>query len=314
MITVLGEALIDLVESSASGPDHYAALPGGSPLNVAIGLARLEQPARLLARLSSDAFGRRLRAHAESNGVELDAVVSAEEPTTLAVASLDSKGQASYDFYLNGSADWQWSDAELDGAAAGSQALHFGSIASWLPPGREAIERFIRRVHAHGGTLISYDPNVRPSLLGHPRDARALVERGAASAHVVKASEEDIAWLYPDVPIDAVAHRWLDAGALLVTVTSGPNGASAFGPAGRADHAAPQVQVVDTVGAGDAFTSGLLDAIVRVGATTPGDLATLDRPTIVRLLDHATLVAALTCERAGADPPRRGELPRVPVE
>ena len=199
MVCVIGEALIDLVLAAAavdaSGTDGYLAHPGGSPYNVAIGLARLGQHCRLLARLSSDAFGRQLRAHAEANRVDLSLAVSAGEPSTLAVVSLDAQRNASYDFYRTGTADWQWTAAELARIPDDAGWLHTGSLASWTEPGAAVIEA--RLAELAPGCLISFDPNIRPALMGDRDAAVARIERLVALADVVKVSAEDLAWLYP---------------------------------------------------------------------------------------------------------------------
>jgi fructokinase len=317
VLTVIGEALIDLVESGKDGGGRrtFTAHPGGSPLNVAVGLARLGVDAALLARLSRDAFGRLLREHAGGNGVDLSWAIDASEPSTLAVVSLDEQGRAGYDFYLEGTADWQWQARELAGLPGEATILHTGSLAAWTAPGDSVIDDLLRRVRADGRALISYDPNVRPRLLGDPETGRQRVERAIARAHLVKASDEDIAWLYPQQSIDHVAAAWLDLGATLVVVTCGADGAQAF-RRGRAMLSRPArpIVLVDTVGAGDAFTGGLLAAIAEAGADAPAALSSLDDSTLTGLLDYAILVSALTCERAGADPPTRDEVARAVAE
>src|SRR6476469_5360153 len=192
MVCVIGEALIDLVLAAPavddSGTDGYLAHPGGSPYNVAIGLARLGQPTRLLARLSADAFGRQLRAHAEANQVDLSLAVAATEPSTLAVVNLDAQRNATYDFYRNGTADWQWTAAELARIPDDAGWLHTGSLASWTEPGASVIEA--RLTELWSSCLISYDPNIRPLLLAERDDAVARVERLVGLADVVKVSAE----------------------------------------------------------------------------------------------------------------------------
>ncbi|WP_096303734.1 carbohydrate kinase [Jatrophihabitans sp. GAS493] len=317
MLTVLGECLIDLVAAAEGDRTDdvrgFIAHPGGSPLNIAVGLSRLGHPTALMARLSNDAFGRILRDHATGNGLDLTASASAEEPSTLAVVSVDEQGKAAYDFYVTATADWQWSPAELDAMPAGTSLLHTGSLAAWTQPGAELIGRLCARLYGENRVLLSYDPNVRPRLMGGHDAALPLVERSVASAHVVKASDEDVQWLYPDSPIPAVAQRWLELGAHLVVITQGPDGATAFRASGEPIHRPGRsISLVDTVGAGDAFMSGLLSTLVGVGVSDPSQLGRLDDEELVaRLLDRAILVSALTCERAGANPPSQAEVERV---
>jgi fructokinase len=307
MLTVLGEAVVDLV---AEGDRKYAAHPGGSPLNVAVGLGRLGLPVSLAARLSADAFGRMFREHLAAAGVDPRHLVAATEPSTLAVATVDAAGVASYDFWTEGTADWQWTEAEL-AAVVGPDtvALHTGSIALELEPGATRVLDLLRAVRREGRVTISYDPNVRLARRGPVAAGRAAVERVVALADVVKVSSEDLDWLYPGEDPVAAAGRWAQAGPGLVVVTLGEDGAVALAAGGGEPvrRSAPPVTVVDTVGAGDAFSSGLLgaltdrDALGRGGAGLPA----VDLPAV---LDRACLVAALTCARAGANPPTRAEL------
>lgn len=314
MITVIGEALVDLVVDDDDGPasgnvgchGHLS----GSPLNVAVGLARLGQPTQLLARFSRDTFGRRLRRFAADNGVGLAAAVDADEPSSLAVVSLDEQRKAHYDFSLEASADWQWQPDELTAqrvTPAGTVIVHAGSLASWMPPGAAHVVATLRRVREQATALVSYDPNVRPALLGTPARARELIEAAVAAAHLVKASDEDVSWLYPGAQLGDIARRWLRLGPVAVIITRGGDGAVAYrdGADPLAVPAARPAPLVDTIGAGDAFTSGLLDALSRAGVHDPGRLAAAE---LGAALAHASLVAGLTCERAGADPPRTAEV------
>jgi fructokinase len=300
---VIGEALIDLVDP---GDDAACrAHPGGSPYNVAVGLARLGQPTAFVGRFSHDPFGTVLRKHAARSGVDLDFTVTDRAPSTIALLELQD-GAARYEFSVDATVDFQWSAAELDHLPTSAEIVHYGSLASWLPPGADVIERRIAEVHAAGKALVSYDPNVRPQLQHDAATARKQVERALGTAHVVKASAEDLHWLYDGEPSEPVARRWLAAGPTLVIVTRGGDGSTAFvegaAPVARPVHPAP---VVDTVGAGDAFTSGLLDALGRRGITAPAQLDRLRQPgALAPILDEAALVAALACTRAGADPPR----------
>ena len=306
MLTALGEAIIDLV---AEGDRRFIAHPGGSPLNVAVGLGRLGQPASLAARLSRDPFGQLFRAHIAESGVDPRHIVDASEPSTLSVATLDPHGVAHYDFWTSGTSDWQWTEAELAAVVADEpDALHTGSLTLELEPGAGRIVDLLARVGTAGRTTISYDPNVRMAKLGPVEAGRAAVERVVALAHLVKVSAEDLAWLYPGEEPVAAATRWAAAGPELVVVTLGADGAVALGPDRRAVHRdAPPVDVVDTLGAGDAFSSGLLAALAERGALGRGKagLAGVDLPAV---LDRAILVASLTCARRGADPPTLAEV------
>jgi len=305
VFAVIGEAILDLVGPADDGAS--TARPGGSPMNVAIGLARLGQPTAFVGRMSDDPVGILLRHHLERSHVDLRFVVRAPDPSTIALVEL-AAGQASYQFSLRG-ADFQWSPTELAQLPAGASVVHFGSLASWQPPGDAAIAGLAARLHRDEAVLISYDPNVRPMLLPDVTLARRKVERAVSVAHIVKASAEDIDWLYRSEPVGAVARRWLDLGAEIVVVTVGQDGATAWTrrqpPVSRPAFPAP---VADTVGAGDAFMSGLLDALARRGLLAPSALDELsDAATLARVLDDAALIAGLTVGRPGADPPWRTE-------
>ena len=311
VVAVIGEALVDLVPN---GPDGgYRASPGGSPFNVAVGLARLGNRTSLMARFADDRFGRMLRAAAIAEGIDLEGAAHASERTTRAIASVDEAGGVVYDFDLEGTADWQWTAAELSRLRPDTEVLHFGSLASWTPPGSERIGERVRKARASGDVLISYDPNIRPVALGERNRGVELVERSVGSADVVKMSCEDIEWLYPDRADDDVAAGWSELGPGLVVVTDGPHGASAYrGTRRPLRRPGRRVAVVDTIGAGDAFTAGLLTGLIRRRLHRGGRLAEISDETLATIIDDAVLIAAVTCERAGADPPRLEELqPRV---
>jgi len=306
-ITVIGEALIDLVPGDQ--PRSFYAVPGGSPYNVAVGLARLGQRAILMARLSGTAFGRMLRDHALAEGLDLAAAPHAAEPATLAVVGLDARGQASYDFYVEGTADWQWTDRETSRAPATTAVLHFGSIASWTPPGDARILDLARALRERGGVLVSYDPNVRPGLLADHGQGQQAVELAVGLAHLAKASEDDIAWLYPGRTLAEVAERWLGLGATMVVITRSASGADAYTSGGPALHRpARDIVVVDTVGAGDSFTAGLIASLIRRDLYTPARLARCPADQLAAALDDAILVASLNCQRRGNDPPTLADL------
>lgn len=308
-VAVVGEALIDLV--ALNQPDLFEARPGGSPANVAVGLARLDVPVRLAARLSDDLFGRRLRAHLTRNGVDLSCAIDARAPSSLAIVSLDENGAAEYDFRVDGAADWQWADTELVRlVSADVVALHTGSLAAVLEPGADAVRRLVMRVQP--GTTISYDPNCRPALMGSAARVRGRIEELVGLSDVVKASAEDLAWLYAGQASADIAATWLAMGPSLVVVTLSAEGVTALaGGTGPVSRPGRRVDVVDTVGAGDAFMSALLAALYRrdlFGAEHRGALRDIGPTALAEVLDEAVLASALTVSRRGADPPTLKEL------
>jgi fructokinase len=310
LVTVIGEALLDLVPSEAAA---FTALPAGSPFNVAVGLRRLGVPVALMARLADQGLGGQLRAAAEREGIDLSAAPTARQNPTLAIVSFTALRDAEYSFYVEGTADWQWTGDEIERCPDPTQVLHFGSLASWTPPGAEVIRRLAGRLRG-ADRLVTYDPNVRPALISDLRAGRSAVEACVALAHLVKASSDDLELLYPSVPIDEVAGRWLALGASLVVVTGGRDGARAYGSSGLLAHQPGlPVSVVDTVGAGDAFTAGLLAGLVAAGSATPSAVARLDAGALQPILADANAAAALTCQRAGADPPTAAELHRAGI-
>jgi fructokinase len=307
VITVCGELVADLIEQ----PDGLLRpLAGGSPANTALACARLGMPVEFLGRFGGDEFGRRARDRLVAAGVGLNGSIQAREPSTLAVATTDAAGHARYAFWTGGTADWQWTDAELDGAPApGTRAVHTASVASWTLPGALPMLAMVGRARAAGDVLVSYDPNTRPALMSP--QSRDLIDQAIARAHLVKVSDEDLATLHPGTePLDAAA-RWLSAGPSLVVVTSGPAGATAL-RAGRTPVQVPsaQVDVVDTIGAGDTFTAGLLLALLELlPEAEPGSgLRALSDDDVRRALDTAAAAAGITCTRAGCEPPTAAEL------
>jgi len=344
---------------------QFDARPGGAPCNVAVGLARLGRRACFLGRVGDDPFGRLLRQHLREAGVDTSMVVAASEKTTLAIAALDGQGKAEYIFYANGTADWQWTDAEVpQSLPAVTRALYVGGLAFRFAPGATVLEGLMRRTREQGRVLVFFDPNVRTGFGFSAEAERARVERQLTFAHVIKASEDDIALLYPGRDYREIAAAWHESMSGLVAVTLGAGGVYALAPDGSEMHvpAAP-ARVVDTVGAGDAFAAAMLDRLAgempgaagagagpgsasgpgdttgpasagaglgdaagagaaRAGAAGAGAAGGLDGPEgaaavpnaaaalraitteVLRgLFERASVSAALTCERAGAQSP-----------
>ena len=302
MFVVVGEALVDLV--GQRGGRTFSAHPGGSPANVALGLARLGVRVTLKTCLGRDAFGEMVLTHLEASGVRVDGGAREGVKTTLAIATL-AAGIASYDFRID------WDVESLEPLPVETRCLHTGSLATVLPPGKANVVDLVAREKERGRVTISYDPNVRPALLGDAARARPDIERLVAMSDVVKVSDDDLRWLYPDRSDEDVAQGWLASGPALVVVTRGGAGVYAVSQGLELQRAAVPIDLVDTVGAGDSFTSGLLDGLHRadlVGGARRDGLAAIDEATLVSVLDAAALIAAITCSKPGADPPTRAEV------
>jgi fructokinase len=301
VIVVAGEALVDLV----SGPDgRLRAHPGGGPFNVARTVGRLEEPVAYLGRVSTDRYGVTLREHLAADGVRLDAIVPTDEPTTLAVAELDGAGAASYRFETAGTAaPGLTPEQALAALPARVDILHVGTLGLVLEPMATALEAVVEAVP--GETLVAIDPNCRPVATPDGPGYRQRLARVLQRADVVKVSDEDLAFLDPERPPLEAARRLLDQGPSLVLLTRGPVGAVVLAARQEARVRAPAVKVVDTVGAGDAFGGAFL-AWWRWHGLGRSDLTRLDQA--ADATRFACAAAAMTCERAGALPPRRAEL------
>jgi len=307
MVVVCGEALVDMLPAACQGGSGYVARPGGSPCNVAVGLARLDVPAGFLGRISTDPLGGLIRRHLEANRVDMRHVREGPELTTLGFVHDPGGDDVQYTFYAENSADRNLSPSDLpETLGAEVEALHLGSIAMVLEPAASTLEELVRR--ERGARVISLDPNVRPPLIDRPAAYRARLEGLVAMSDLVKLSATDSGWLYPGTPVDSVARRWLGLGPALVLVTLGAGGSTAHGRSGTASAPVVPVRVVDTVGAGDAFSAASLDWLHRRGRLDAAALAALQEPDLTDLLCYANRVSALTCARAGADPPSREEV------
>lgn len=309
-ITVLGECVADAFAEPANASNELAlrVLPGGGPANTAVALARLGTPARFLARLSGDVFGRLFRAHLEASGVDLSDAVAAAEPSTLAVAELDATGQAAFSFHAQNTADWQWTADELAGVDLSAAAcVHTGSLALVSEPGGAVVEDFL--AVAARRTTVSIDPNVRP-LLVRPEVYRARLARWCALADILRLSEDDLALLLPGTSPEQACDIWHAAGVRLVVITLGADGALASLDGERVRLPAVATRVVDTVGAGDSFTAGLLHHLGARGLLG-GRLTGLGLDEVAQACRFAARVAALTCSVAGPNPPWQDQLTQL---
>lgn len=303
MIVVCGEALVDLVVRDGSPIPS----PGGGPFNTARALARLDVPTAFLGHFSNDEYGRVLARQLRADGASLALATFGPEPTTTAIARIGPDGLAEYEFSIDGtSAPNLTQDMIPTTLPADIKAIHVGTLGLFLQPMASSLTELVRR--ADGGPLIMLDPNIRPALASGA-DYRSRLEWLLGQSTIVKASAEDLAWLYPEVDYVAAARRILEAGASLVLVTLGPRGA--FGLTRGAEVAMPAVpvKVVDTIGAGDAFGAATL-AWLCDHQRLDRQL-TLSASDLESLLAFSCLAAALTCSHAGAEPPTRAEMDRA---
>lgn len=293
---VIGEALIDIVRRPGAEPVSHA---GGSPMNVAYGLGRLGVPTTLVTQIGADPYGEIIARHLRAADVDLLPGSVTPGATSSATAILDATGAASYNFDLR----WELPPVVLP---APCTLIHTGSIAAILQPGGQAVLNAF--TSAPAGTLLSYDPNVRPGIMGHRDDVVRAVEDLSRAAHVVKMSDEDAAWLYPGRSLDAILREYVAAGVALVAITRGGDGALLRAGGVTTELTAHPVTVVDTIGAGDSFMSGLLYAILAGQATEAVLHNTVGADDLNRVGQTALASAALTVSRAGANPPTMAEL------
>lgn len=293
---VIGEALIDIVEREGQATSEHV---GGSPLNVAVGLSRLERDVDFLTYIGDDSRGRLIADYVAASGVDLLEGSVAANRTPVARALLDADGAATYTFDI----DWRLCGApDVDAPLV----LHTGSIATVLEPGCRAVADLVE--HFRGSATITFDPNVRPALVTDAQQTTAQIERLVERSDVVKASDEDLRWLAPDSTPEEVAQRWSTKGPALVAVTMGGDGAFAVSAAGSVRVKARPVRVVDTVGAGDSFMTGMLDqlwSLGLLGGDRREDLHRIGLDQLEAVLEAAVLNSALTVEQAGALLPDR---------
>ncbi|MGD6751268.1 carbohydrate kinase family protein [Streptomyces sp. BH105] len=307
MIVVAGEALIDLVPQGVptdggpgTGLPDLAPRLGGGPYNTAVALGRLGSSVAFCSRVSRDAFGEALLGGLRAAGVDVSPVQRGHEPTTLAVASIGADGSAVYSFYVEGTADRLF--AVPDALPAGTRAVSFGTCSLALEPGATAYEDMMRSAAAQG-VCTALDPNIRAGLIPDADAYRARFKSWLASTTLLKLSEDDAEWL------GGTPQEWLAAGPAAVVITRGGEGLTVLTRDGRT-YSVPgeRVDVVDTIGAGDTVNAALLHGLSRLDALSPAAIAGLDGEDWSRLLGFAARAAAVTCSRAGAEPPYATEL------
>ena len=297
-IWVCGEVLIDILPT---GP-----VVGGGPANTAKALARLGHDVHFIDGISSDAYGQSARAELLRDGVNLDLALASDKPTCTATVSLDAQGVASYEFLIDGTATFDFHSSWLpDPYRFQPQVLHIGTLVTVIEPGASALYDWAMQVAEFAP--IVFDPNIRPSVQPDRDLYEAAVEKWAALSAVIKVSDDDLAWLFPNQSIDDVANRWISDGVFLVVVTRGANGLVGFTADGRVEVPGVKVDVVDTVGAGDTVGAIVVEAMLSHG------LVELRGDILQEVLARAAGAAAITCSRQGAQPPYKHELPTIKV-
>lgn len=306
MIVVSGEALMDVFDTGPTPQGQgLDARIGGSPLNVAIGLARLGQPVGFFGGIGRGFLGDRLLQALRDEGVDTTPVARPAAPTTLGLVGLDAQGVADYAFYGTGGADRLLVEADL-ARVPEAAAFHFGSYAMVVEPSGSTLRTLARRESRRA--LVSYDVNVRTTVESDPARWRATLEAMIPHTDLLKLSDEDFVRLFPGVDPQQAAVQWLQRGVAAVVLTRGAAGASAWTADGPVTAPPAPATVVDTVGAGDTFQAALLAGLAETGRLSPAALRATTAPQWSALLAFAARAAALTCTRRGADLPRRDEL------
>ncbi|MEP6503212.1 MAG: carbohydrate kinase [Betaproteobacteria bacterium] len=307
MFVVAGEALMD-VFTGATTPTGIAldARIGGSPLNVAFGLARMGHAVAFLGGISDGELGARLVDALRAEGVSLDAVHRSAAPTTISLIGVDAKGVPEYAFYGTGAADRTLPLAALERMPAAARVLHVGSYTMVVGETAATQRALIERVH--GKVVVSYDPNLRLNVEPDLAVWRDTLEWMLPHTDVLKLSDEDLGLLYPGIDPAAFAADCLGKGAGVVALTRGGKGAFAWHASGICDVPPVKVDVIDTVGAGDTFQAGLLTRLDELGALSPEGVRGMRAEVLLDAMRFASEAAAITCSRRGADLPRRSEM------
>ena len=295
-IWVAGEVLIDILPTGD--------IVGGGPANTARALARLGYNVDFIDGISSDIYGVSARKELEQDGVGLAFSLQSDKPTCTATVTLDSKGGASYDFLTEGTATFDFNASWLpDASILKPSSLYIGTLATVIEPGARVLFDWAVRVGEFAP--IVFDPNIRPSVMSDPVTYAAAVEKWVSISSIVKLSDDDIKWLYPDETLDEVAHRWISGGVSCVVVTRGAHGLIGYTEHGMEEVNGAKVSVIDTVGAGDTVGAIIVEGVIA------HSVAGLEGQVLNEVLHKAAIAAGITCSRAGAQPPYKHELTRA---
>ena len=293
-IWVAGEVLIDLIPRGG----ERVAIVGGGPANTAKALARLGFDSYFIDGLSTDQYGEQARAELLADGVKLDYTLTSNNPTCLATVTLDENGSASYEFLIDGTATFEFNESWLPDPTHPPAVLHVGTLATIVEPGATNLFNWAKKVKAP----LVFDPNIRSSVVNDRTRYQQIVEKWATISSVIKMSDDDLAWLYPEMDFRSDAENFINEKTQLVVITKGASGLTGFTEDGEVSVPGVKVEVVDTVGAGDTVGAILVEAIVKYG------IDNLVGTTLENALNRAAAAAAITCSRAGANPPTLKEL------
>ncbi|MFM1905602.1 MAG: hypothetical protein RIT32_398 [Actinomycetota bacterium] len=301
---VCGEALIDLIHDESN---NWKAHQGGGPFNTAIALARLGESVGFLGRLSGDSWGRSLENALLTAGVSPEQIVLAAEPTSLAVVEVSDKGKADYTFYLSDTSNFAWKSTELPASLNGYHLLHIGTLALVIEPSSQILLEWVKQHQQE--VIIMIDLNVRPSVISDASHYLALIKPWLSVADVIKASDDDLKFLYPDLTWrEAVAEIFSGSGVSLFAVTAGATGAHLVTKEVSVSAAAPHVSVIDTVGAGDTFSAGLISKLAASDLIQRNQLQNASAAQLQSALEFAVAASALSCTKPGAQSPTKAEV------
>jgi fructokinase len=299
-VWVCGEALIDLIPVEP-GSEQRNAIPGGGPANTAHALARLDVSTEFIGGLSDDQYGQRMRAEFIEGRVGLTFTPEHQLPTCLAIVSIDLDGGATYEFKIDGTATFAFATENLpDPKLIQPEAIYIGTLATIIEPGASILKDWV--LEAKDYAPIIYDPNIRSSVISDKSRYQEVVKEWVALSNVVKASEDDLAWLYPDTNPLEIARSWVSLGIQLVVITKGENGMVGVTENQEVLIPGVKIDVIDTVGAGDTVGAVIVEALVEFG------LEKLTSELLSHTLHRAALAASITCSRSGANPPTKAEL------
>lgn len=306
-ILVIGEALIDVIHT----PDGQVQnIVGGSPANTAVALSRLGINTFMKSRTSTDEFGKIIRKYLENEKVDLSIGVIGDEPSTVIKAFIQNDRSAKYEANLIGASDFGWTNKELDFDKSNFTFVHLGSLTSYVEPGATEVEKWFSQLRKETNLLLSFDPNIRHPLDGQKaKEVRERAKRLCSISHIVKASDEDFEWIYETSDHKTCAKNLINSGTEIVIITKGKNGAWVLKKDGNDfEIPAKDVEVIDTIGAGDTFSAAFLAQLIGKNITSVERLRNLKNSELEAVLQNCAHASGITCSRKGANPPYQNEV------